>query len=138
MQAQEQICLGKYDSMDWNIRCKVEVPWVYWNLCKCWMWQLWSRLREASSISINFKSTCILCDVYSAHIFTIIYVVKGEFLETCVVTSFKIRNHYIVANMTVVVHSVKDCSVSSRKLWVKKLIDSLTSLLTFYKVWFIV
>ena len=31
-------------------------------------------------------------------------------------TSCKIRNHYIVANLTVVVHSAEDCCASSMKL----------------------
>ena len=35
---------------------------------------------------------------------------------SCAVTSFKIRNHYIVANLTVVVHSAEDCCASSMKL----------------------
>ena len=34
--------------------------------------------------------------------------------------SFKIRNHYIVANLTIVVHSAKDCCASSMKLWVSE------------------
>ena len=34
---------------------------------------------------------------------------KGDFPVSCAVTSFKIRNHYIVANLTVVVHSAEDC-----------------------------
>ena len=133
--------LTSYNSVDWNIRCKVEVSWDYWNFSS--LWQLWSRLTEASSISINFKRRCISYDVYSAHIFTIMHVdpfhvSKGEFPVICDVTSFKIRNNYIVANMTVVVHLAEDCCGGSIKLWVKKLIDSLTNLLTFYNVWFIV
>ena len=31
-------------------------------------------------------------------------------------TSFKIRNHYIVANLTVVVYLAEDCCASSMKL----------------------
>ena len=42
------------------------------------------------------------------------------FSSTCVVTSFKIRNHYIVANLTVAVHSAEDCCASSMKFWVPK------------------
>ena len=41
---------------------------------------------------------------------------KGDFLVSCAVTSFKIRNHYIVANLTVVVHSAEDCCASSMRL----------------------
>ena len=69
----------------------------------------------------NFKNRCILCDVYSTHVSTIIHVdtfhgSKGDFLVSCAVTSCKIRNHYIVANLTVVVHSAEDCCASSMKL----------------------
>ena len=47
------------------------------------------------SCEANFKNRCILCDVYSTHVFTIIHVEnfhesKGDFPLTCVVTSFKI------------------------------------------------
>ena len=74
---------------------------------------MWSRLTEGSFISINFKIRCILCDVYSTHIFIIIHVgtfhgSKRDFPVTCVATSFKIRKHYIVANLTVVVHLAQD------------------------------
>ena len=70
---------------------------------------------------MDFKNRCILCDVYSAHVFTIIHVdtfhgSKGDFRVSCAVTSFKIGNHYIVANFTVVVHSAEDCCASSMKL----------------------
>ena len=69
----------------------------------------------------NFKNRCISCDVYSTHVSTIIHVDtfhgnKGDFLVSCAVTSCKIRNHYIVANLTVVVHSVEDCCASRMKL----------------------
>ena len=52
----------------------------------------------------NFKNRCILCDVYSTHVSTIIHVdtfhgSKGDLLVSCAVTSCKIRNHYIVANL---------------------------------------
>ena len=67
-----------------------------------------------SSIWINFKSRCILCEVYGTHVFTIIHVDtdtfqgnKGNFPITCVVTSFKIRSHYIKANLTVVVYAAE-------------------------------
>ena len=90
---------------------------------------------EASSISVIFnKSKCILCGVYSTHFFTIIHVntfngSKRDFPVTCVVTSFKIWNHYIVANLTVVVHSAEDCCASSMKLWVPKKVILLIVLL---------
>ena len=79
--------------------------------------QLSNRLTEASSISINFKIRCILCDIYSTHVFIIIHMntfqeSKGDFP----VLVFKIRNHYIVANLTVAVHSAEDCCASSIKL----------------------
>ena len=66
--------LAIYDSMDWNIRYKVS--WDYWKFC---LWRsnlmyLGSRLTEASSASINSKFRCILCDVYTTHVFTIIHV----------------------------------------------------------------
>ena len=120
--------LASYDSMDWNIRCNVEVSWDYWNFWSLWqsaLLLLWSKLTKVLSISINFKSRCILCDVYSTHVFTIIHVdtfhgSKEDFPVTCVVTSFKIRNHYIVANLTVAVHSAEACFASSMKLWVPK------------------
>ena len=120
--------LASYDSMDWNIRCNVEVSWDYWNFWSLWqsvLLLLWSKLTKVSSISINFKSRCILYDVYSTHVFTIIHVdtfhrSKWDFPVTCVVTSFKIRNHYIVANLTVAVHSAEDCCATSMKLWVPK------------------
>ena len=59
------------------------------------------------------------------HVFTIIHVdtfhgSKGDFPASCVVTSLKIRNHYIVANLTSVVLSAEDCCISSMKLWVLK------------------
>ena len=67
-----------------------------------------------SSIWINFKSRCILCEVYSTHFFTIIHVdtdtfqgSKGDFPITCVVASFKIRSHYIKANLTLVVYAAE-------------------------------
>ena len=46
-----------YDSMNWNMRCKVEVSWNFWNL-----WQS-GLLTKTSSISKKFKSRCISCDV---------------------------------------------------------------------------
>ena len=67
--------LASYDSMDWNIWCKVS--WNYWNFWRLWqpgLLKLWRRLTEASSISINFKTRCILCDVYNTQVFTIIHV----------------------------------------------------------------
>ena len=70
--------------------------------------QLSNRLTEASSISTNFKIRCILCDIYSTHVFTIIHV--NTFQESkwdFPVLMFKIRNHYIVANLTVAVHQLK-------------------------------
>ena len=116
----------EHDSMDWNIRCKVSWNyWNFWSLRQSDLLQLLSRLTEASPISINFKSKCILCDVYSTQVFTIIHVdtfhgSKEHFRVTCVVTSFKIQNHYIVANLTVVVHSTEDYCLSSMKFWVLK------------------
>ena len=85
--------------------------------------QLRSTLTESSSILTNFKNRCILCDVCSTHVFTIIHVdtfhgSKGDFPITCVVTSFKTGNHYIVASLTFVVHSAEDCCTSSMKLGV--------------------
>ena len=79
--------LASYDSIDWNIRCKVEVSWDYWKFLSLWqsdLLKLWSRMTKASSISINLKSRCILCDVYS----TIIHVhtfhrIRGDFPVTC-------------------------------------------------------
>ena len=64
---------------------------------------------------------CILCDVYSTHAFTIIHVdtfhgSKGNFPVSCAMMSFKIRNHYTVANLVVAVHSAEDCCASSMKL----------------------
>ena len=60
---------------------------------------------------------------FYTHVFTIIYVdtihcSKGKFPVTCVITSFKIRSRYIVANLLVEVHLAEDFSVSSMKLWV--------------------
>ena len=69
--------LAIYDSMDWNIICKGS--WNYWNFWSLWQPDVlywWSRLSEASSISINFKIRCDLCNVYSTHVFTIIHVNK--------------------------------------------------------------
>ena len=48
-----------------------------------------------SFISINFKSKCVLCDVYSTHVLTIFHVhtfhgSKRDFPVTCAVTAFKI------------------------------------------------
>ena len=62
-----------------------------------------------------------LCDIYSTHVLTIIHMdafhgSKVDFPATCVVTLFKKRNHYIVANLTVVVHEAEDCCASSMKL----------------------
>ena len=76
-------------------------------------------------ILINFTSRCILCDVYSTHVFTIIHVdtfhvSKADFPVFCTVTLFKIQNRYIAVNLIVVVHSVEDCWASSMKLWVSK------------------
>ena len=115
--------LASYDSMDWNVRCKVEVSWNFWNFGACGNLILlsWRRLTEIPSISIDFKNRCILCDVYSTHVSTIIHVdtfygSKGDFPVSCAVRPCKIRNHYIVANLTVVVHSAEDCCASSMKL----------------------
>ena len=85
--------------------------------------QLRSTLTEALSVLTNFKNRCILCDVYSTHVFTIIHVdtfhgSKGDFSITCVLTSFETGNHYIVASLTFVVHSAEDCCTSSMKLGV--------------------
>ena len=79
--------LASYDSIDWKIRCKVEVSWDYWHFLSLWQFdllKLWSRMTKASSISINLKSRCIWCDVYS----TIIHVdtfhrSRGDFPVTC-------------------------------------------------------
>ena len=60
--------LESYDSMEWYIRCKVE------SLRQSGLLQLWSWLTVIPSISINFTNRCILSDVYSTHVFTIIYV----------------------------------------------------------------
>ena len=88
--------LASYDSMDWNVRCKVEVSWNFWNF-----WSLWqSDFTVVKKIGINsiyfnyFKNRCILCDVYSTHISTINHVdifhgSKGDFLVSCAVTSCK-------------------------------------------------
>ena len=59
------------------------------------------------------------------HVFTIIHMdtlhgSKGDFPASLAVTSLKIPNHYIVANLTVVVLSAEDCCASSMKLWVRK------------------
>ena len=69
---------------------------------------------------MNFKSRCILSDVYSTHVFTIIHAGTfhwsiGDFTVSCAVTSFKIRNYYFAANLIVAVHSAKDCCGSSVK-----------------------
>ena len=58
---------------------------------------------------------------FYTHVFTIIYVdtfhwSKENFPVICVVTSFKIRSHYIVVNLLVEVHLAEDFSVSSMKL----------------------
>ena len=55
------------------------------------------------------------------HVFTIIRVntfdgSKGDFPVSCAVTSFKIRNHYVVATLVAVVDSAEDCCASSMKL----------------------
>ena len=56
------------------------------------------------------------------HVFTVIYVdifhgSKGDFpVASCSVTSLKMRNHYIAANLTVVVLSAEDCCASSMEL----------------------
>ena len=108
--------------------CKVEVSWNFWNFWRLQqsdLLQSWSRLTEISSVSINFKSRCILYDIYSVHVFTIIHMDtfhggKGDFRVTCPVTSFKIRNHYIVVDLTVVVYWVEDYCASRTKLWVSK------------------
>ena len=62
---ENKYALASYDSMNWNIRCKVEVSWDYWNFLS--LWQLWSRLTEASSISVNLKSRFYV--TYIAHKF---------------------------------------------------------------------
>ena len=41
---------------------------------------------------------------------------KGDFYEPRAVTLFEKRNHYIVANLIVVVYSAEDCCASSMKL----------------------
>ena len=82
-------------------------------------------MTEISSISINFRSRCILCDICNTHTFTIIHVdtfygSKGDFHVSCAVTSFIIRSDYIVVNLIVVVHSTETCCANSMKLWVPK------------------
>ena len=102
----------------------IEIFEVCGSLIYCSCEAGWQKLH-LFQISINFKSRCILCDAYSTHVFTIMHVdifhgSKGDFLVTWVVMSFKIWHHYIVANLTVVVHSAEDCCASSMKLWVSK------------------
>ena len=75
------------------------------NLICCSCEADWQKLY----VSNNFKSRSILCDVYRKHVLTIIHVhtfhgSKGDFFATCAVTSFNLRNHYIVANLNVAVH----------------------------------
>ena len=120
--------LADYDSIHWNVRCKVEVScdyWNFWSLRQSDLLLLWSRLTEVSPISINFKNKCILCDANS----TLFYYYSNQHLSrgsnggfpvTCVVTPFKIGNHYIVANLTIVVHSAEDYCASSMKRRVPK------------------
>ena len=75
---------------------------------------------------INFKNRCILCGVYSTHVFIIIHVdtfhgSKGDFpAASYVVASLKIWNNYIVANLSVKVLSAEDCCASSMKFSVPK------------------
>ena len=102
----------------------IEIFEVCGSLIYCSCEAGWQKLH-LFQISINFKSRCILCDAYSTHVFTIMHVdifhgSKGDFPVTCVVTSFKIQNHYIVANLTVAVYLAEDCCTSSMKLWVPR------------------
>ena len=88
-----------------------------WLLCLLYL----TLPTEIPSISINFKNRCILCDVCSKQILSIIHVdtfhgSKGDFTVSCAATSFKIQNHYFVANLTDVVHLVEDCCASHMKL----------------------
>ena len=59
---------------------------------------------------------------FSIHTFSPLFCVdtfhwsKGNFPVICAMTSFKIRNHYLVANLTVQVHSAEDCGASGMKL----------------------
>ena len=64
----------------------------------------------------------ILVVLHSTHVFTVIHVdtfhgsEEGFPAVSCAMTSLKIRNHNIVANLTVVVLSAEDCYAGSMKL----------------------
>ena len=60
------------------------------------------------------KSRCIL-KVSIIHVDTF-HGSKGDFPVSCAVTSFKIRNHYLVVSLIVAVHLAEDCCTSSMKL----------------------
>ena len=56
--------LVSHDNTNWNIGCKVVVSWVFWRFWQPDSLLLWSGLTETSSISINFKSRYISCEVH--------------------------------------------------------------------------
>ena len=92
--------LASYNSMDWSSKCKMDVSWNFWNLWQSDLLLLWSRLTENSSISINFKSRCVLYNVYSLLGVTITHVhtFQGskEDFRVCAVASFEKRNHEFI------------------------------------------
>ena len=84
---------------------------------------LFSKFVEIDGISVNLLHSYSKSDCQKLQklFFIIIHVdtfygSKGDFPAFCAMMSFKIRNHYIVENMTIVVLSAENCCAGSMKL----------------------
>lgn len=91
---------------------QVMIAWT-WNFCslrESGLLSLGSKFTETLSISINFKSKCILWYVQSTPGVTMdkFHQRKGDFHILYTVTSFEKPNYYIVVYLIVIVHSAED------------------------------
>ena len=93
----------------WKTKASKEEPVIVWKILGQYRPYNVNTKRCLLCLNEKLQFAAILCDVYSTHVFTIIHVdtfhgSKGDFPVTCAVTSFKIRNLYIVVILAVIVH----------------------------------